>query len=96
MPEHCSLSHHKVGFLSAQHQSFLDTHLEDLSQASEIAAEVISKDGEIIHENFETVAKKVREDCHHTYLEYHGGLHSSNGLRLKVGMPRGHVNVLFS
>ena len=62
MPEHCSLLYHKMGFLPAQHQLFPDTDLQNLGQVSKIVVEVVSIDGEVIHENFQAVAKKVRED----------------------------------
>ena len=45
---------------------------------------IVSKDGEIFHENFQAVAKNVREDCRHTSLKGHGGVaqsewHASEG-----------------
>ena len=52
MPEHYSLSYHEVGFLLAKHLSFLDADLQDLGQVSQTAFKVVSKDGEIVHENF--------------------------------------------
>ena len=66
MPEHYSLLYHKVGFLQTQHQSFPDADLKDLSQVSQKAIEVVSKDGEIVYEDFKTVAKEVGEDCPYT------------------------------
>ena len=74
MLEHYSLSHHGVRFLRTQAQSFPDADLEDLSQVSQTAVEVISIDGEIVHEDLETVAKKVREDLRHASLECCGGI----------------------
>ena len=44
---------------------------------SKTSIEVVSKDGEIVHENFKTVAKKVREDGRHTSLEGRGGVAQS-------------------
>ena len=74
MPEHNSLSNHKLGFLPTQYQSFQDAELEDLSYMSQKTIEVISKDGQIIHEDFENFAKEVGEDCRHTLLECRGGV----------------------
>ena len=52
MHEHYSLSYHEVGFLPAKHQSFRDAYLQYLRQVSKTTFEVISKDGEIVHEDF--------------------------------------------
>ena len=69
MPEHYSLSHHKMGFLSTQYQLFPDTDLEDLCQVSLTAVEIISKDREIVHKNLETVGKEIGKYHCHTSLE---------------------------
>ena len=74
MLEHYSLLHHKVGFLPTQYQSFPNVDLENLSQVSQAAVVVISKDEEIVHEDFETVDKKIGEDCRLTSIECHGGI----------------------
>ena len=74
MREHYSLLYHKMGFLPAQHQSFPNTDLQDLGQVSKTAVEVVSKDGEVVHENFQAVAKKVGEDFWHALLKCHGGI----------------------
>ena len=42
----------KMRFLSAQHQSFPDLDVEDLSQVSQTVVKVISKEREIVHKNF--------------------------------------------
>ena len=73
MTEHYSLSYHKIGFLPAQHQSFPDTEFEDLGQVSKIVGEVVFKEGEVVHENFQVVAKKFGEDCRHASLKCYGG-----------------------
>ena len=70
MPEHDSFSYHEMGLLPAQHQSFPHTDLKDLGQVSKTAVKIISKDREVVHENFQDVAKKVREDCRHASLKY--------------------------
>ena len=46
--------------------------------------EVVSKDGEVVYENFQAVAKKVGEDCRHTSTKCHEGIaqskwHASEG-----------------
>ena len=84
-----------------QHHSFSDVDLQDLGQVSKTTIEVVYKDREVVHENFQAVAKKVGEDCRHASLKCRrggggGGLHSPNGMRLKVNVPKGHVNVIFS
>ena len=106
MPKHYSLLYHKMRFLSAQHQSFLDTDLKDLGQVSKTTIEFVSKYGEVVHENFQAIAKKVREDCHHASLKCRGGVaqskwHASEGkcakstcerhLLLIIGMDRNQV-----
>ena len=63
---------------------------------SKTVVEVVSKDGEFLHENFQDVAKKVREDYRHALLKSTGALHSPNGMLLKMNVPKGHVNVVFS
>ena len=52
LPELYSLSYHKVGFLLAQYQSFPDAYLQYLRQVSKTSFKVVSKDGEIVHEDF--------------------------------------------
>ena len=84
MPEHYSLSYHEVGFLIAKHQSFPNAYLQYLRQVSKTTFEVVSKDGEIIYEDFYAIAKKVGEDSRHTSLEGRGGVaqsewHASEG-----------------
>ena len=84
MLEHYSLSYHEVGFLPAKYQLFRDAYLQYLCQVSKTSLEVVSKDGEIIHEDFLTVAKKVGEDSRHTSLEGRRGVaqsewHASEG-----------------
>ena len=44
---------------------------------SQTAFEVISKDGKIVYQNFQAIAKKVREDCHHTSLKGRRGIAQS-------------------
>ena len=51
---------------------------------SKTTFEVISKDGEIVHEDFKAIAKKVRKNCRHALLEGCGGVaqsewHASEG-----------------
>ena len=74
MLEHYFLLHNIVGFLLTQYWSFPNTDLEDLSQVSETLVKVISKDREVIHEDFEIAAKEAREDHRHTSLECSGGI----------------------
>ena len=53
------------------------SHLQYLHQVSKKTFEVVSKDGEIVHEVFYGVAKKVRKYCHHASLEGRGGIAQS-------------------
>ena len=51
---------------------------------SKTVVEVVPKDGEVIHENFQAVAKKVGEDYRHALLKCRGGVaqskwHASEG-----------------
>ena len=51
---------------------------------SKTTFEVVSKDAEVVHENFQAVTKKVEEDCCHASLKGRGGitqskLHASEG-----------------
>ena len=72
--EHYSLLSNEVGFLPTQHQSFSNINLDDLYQVSQTAIKVISKDGETIHEDIETITKEVGEDGRHTYLKCRGSV----------------------
>ena len=52
MPEHYSLIYHEVEFLPFEHKSFPDADLQDLGQVSKRILKVVSKDAEVVHENF--------------------------------------------
>ena len=56
---------------------FLDTDLKDLGQVSKTAVKVISKDREVVYENFQVVSKKVRKDCSHASWKCRGGVAQS-------------------
>ena len=77
MPEHYSLPYDEVRFLLAKHQSFLDGDLLDLGQVIKTTLKFNSKDGKVVHENFQAVAKKVREDCRHASFKGRGGVAQS-------------------
>ena len=51
---------------------------------SKTTLKIVSKDAEVVHENFSSVAKEVGEDCRHTSLKRRGGVaqsewHASQG-----------------
>ena len=63
---------------------------------SQTAFEVVSKDGKIIYQNFQAIAKKFREDCRHISLKGHGGVAQPECHAFEGECAKRHVNVIFS